>query len=74
VAAGETEYETIIVEKERGRARITLNRPEKLNALSRQLQAELRQALWDADRDTRVHAVILRGSGTLLLCRVRPDP
>jgi enoyl-CoA hydratase len=63
LAAGETEYETIIVEKERGRARITLNRPEKLNALSRQLQAELRQALWDADRDTRVHAVILRGAG-----------
>ena len=30
-----TEYTSIIVEKERGRARITLNRPEKLNALSR---------------------------------------
>lgn len=57
------EYETIIVEKERGRARITLNRPEKLNALSAQLQAELRHALWDADRDTRVHSIILRGAG-----------
>ncbi|MDA1240303.1 MAG: crotonase/enoyl-CoA hydratase family protein [Chloroflexi bacterium] len=56
-------YETIIVEKERGRARITLNRPEKLNALSRQLQRELRAALLDADRDNRVHAVILRGAG-----------
>ena len=63
MAQGEVEYETIIVEKERGRARITLNRPEKLNALSRQLQGELRQALWDADRDTRVHSVILRGAG-----------
>ncbi|MCB9492072.1 MAG: crotonase/enoyl-CoA hydratase family protein [Dehalococcoidia bacterium] len=59
----EPQYETIIVEKERGRARITLNRPEKLNALSRQLQRELREALWEADRDTRIHCVILRGAG-----------
>ena len=57
------EYETLIVEKERGRARITLNRPEKLNALSRRLQSELGQALWDADRDDSVHSVILRGAG-----------
>ncbi len=59
----EQAYETIIVEKERGRARITLNRPEKLNALSRQLQSELAAALRDADGDTRVHCVILRGAG-----------
>ncbi|MEZ4502142.1 MAG: crotonase/enoyl-CoA hydratase family protein [Dehalococcoidia bacterium] len=58
-----TEYTSIIVEKERGRARITLNRPEKLNALSRGLQQELRQALWDADEDNRVHSVIIRGAG-----------
>jgi enoyl-CoA hydratase len=57
------EYETLIVEKERGRARITLNRPEKLNALSGRLQEELRIALLDADQDTRVHCVILRGAG-----------
>ena len=57
------EYQTIIVEQERGRARITLNRPEKLNALSRQLQDELGAALRDADADTRVHSVILRGAG-----------
>ena len=61
--AEEAGYETIIVEKERGRARITLNRPEKLNALSRQLQSELARALHDADDDTRVHCVILRGAG-----------
>ncbi len=59
----EQAYETIIVDKERGRARITLNRPEKLNALSRQLQSELATALRDADNDTRVHCVILRGAG-----------
>ncbi|MSP21539.1 MAG: crotonase/enoyl-CoA hydratase family protein [Dehalococcoidia bacterium] len=58
-----SQYETIIVEKERGRARITLNRPEKLNALSRRLQAELAAALHDADEDTRVHSIIIRGAG-----------
>jgi enoyl-CoA hydratase len=55
--------ETIIYEVERGRARITLNRPEKLNALSIQLQQELHEALWEADNDTRVHAVIIRANG-----------
>ena len=63
MAQAETQYETLIVEKERGRARITLNRPEKLNALSRRLQSELGQAMWDADRDDRVNSVILRGAG-----------
>lgn len=57
------DYEAIIYEVERGRARITLNRPEKLNALSIQLQQELNHALWEADNDTRVHTVILRGAG-----------
>jgi enoyl-CoA hydratase len=57
------DYEVIIYEVERGRARITLNRPEKLNALSIQVQEELNHALWEADNDNRVHAVILRGAG-----------
>jgi enoyl-CoA hydratase len=58
-----TEYKTIIVEVESGRARITLNRPEKLNALSLELQTELNEALWEADNDNNVHAIILRGNG-----------
>jgi len=57
------EYNTIVYEVERGRARITLNRPEKLNALSAELQRELNDALWEADNDRAVHAVILRGAG-----------
>ncbi len=56
-------FETILYEVDRGRARITLNRPEKLNALSLQLERELNQALWAADDDASVHCVILRGAG-----------
>lgn len=55
--------QTIIYQVERSRARITLNRPEKLNALSQQLQVELNEALWEADNDNNVHAVIIRGNG-----------
>jgi enoyl-CoA hydratase len=57
------EFENILYEVENGRARITLNRPEKLNALSIQLQRELNTALREADNDTAVHCVILRGQG-----------
>ncbi len=57
------DYNAITYEVENGRARITLNRPEKLNALSFELQTELNEALWDADNDNNVHAVILRGNG-----------
>jgi enoyl-CoA hydratase len=57
------EYENILYEVENGRARITLNRPEKLNALSVALQRELNHALREADNDTRVHCAILRGQG-----------
>ncbi len=57
------DFRTIVYEVERGRARITLNRPERLNALSGELQRELNSAMLEADNDTRVHAVILRGAG-----------
>ena len=56
-------YETILHEPSDGVARITLNRPEKLNAISWQMQEELQQALWQADRDPAVHVVTLRGAG-----------
>ena len=56
-------FDSIIYEVADGRARITLNRPEKLNALSLKLQSELNEALWEADNNTDVHCVILRGAG-----------
>ena len=56
-------YELITYEVRDGAARITLNRPEKLNAISLQMLEELNEALWDADDDTAVHAVSIRGAG-----------
>ncbi|MEN8160578.1 MAG: crotonase/enoyl-CoA hydratase family protein [Myxococcota bacterium] len=56
-------YEHILYEVADGRARITLNRPKRRNALCPPLLDELEQALWDADDDKRVHCVILRGAG-----------
>ena len=46
-----------------GIARVTLNRPEKLNALSPQLQAELIECLTNADEDPDIRVITLRGAG-----------
>lgn len=57
------EYESIRYEVEEGRARITLARPGSHNALTARLLEELEHALWEADDDSRVHCVIVRGEG-----------
>ena len=57
------DYQDIIYERDGGKARIILNRPEKMNALTRMLQQELNHALWEADNDTQIHVVILKGAG-----------
>ena len=47
-----------------GVRRLTLNRPEKRNALSNALRAELFAALEAADKDADVRVIILRGAGS----------
>ena len=44
-------------------ATITLNRPDRMNALSRNLEAEIHRALDEADTDRSVRAIILTGAG-----------
>ena len=56
-------YENIRYEVESGRARITLNRPKKLNSISYEALKELEHAVWEADDDSAVHCIILRGEG-----------
>lgn len=60
---GKADYEQIRYEVEDGRARITLARPDKHNAMTARLLEEMEHALWEADDDSAVHSVILRGDG-----------
>ncbi len=56
-------HEFILTERCDGVAVITLNRPEKLNALSFGLARELDEALTEYETDETVKAVILTGAG-----------
>jgi enoyl-CoA hydratase len=44
-------------------ARITLNRPEKLNAINDAMPPELREAVATANADDAVHVIVLAGAG-----------
>ena len=56
-------YETILVEKKGATMVITLNRPEKLNAMNGQMLEEIDQVLAELRRDTATRFVILTGAG-----------
>lgn len=56
-------YETLLVEQRDGIVVLTINRPDKLNALNDAVIAELGRAAEVAATDAAVHAVILTGAG-----------
>jgi enoyl-CoA hydratase/carnithine racemase len=56
-------YETIRVDVAENIQTITLHRPERLNAFTRQMMQELIDAFGAADADDRVRAVIVTGAG-----------
>src|SRR5215470_5576517 len=56
-------YSTIILERLDGVARITLSRPERVNAVNRAMLAELGAALDEAEADPAIRAVIVQGAG-----------
>ena len=57
------QFEQITYEVKAKTAIVTLNRPEKRNALSGRLLRELHAALMEADEHNAVHCVVLRGAG-----------
>jgi enoyl-CoA hydratase len=61
-------YETLLTSREAGVARITLNRPEVRNALSRTMVDELEAALAAAETDAAAHVIVLAGAGDKAFC------
>jgi enoyl-CoA hydratase/carnithine racemase len=56
-------YETILVEEEDGVGIITLNRPDKLNAMNRLLSRELHDAVQGFEADDSIGCIVLTGAG-----------
>lgn len=56
-------YEAIIYAKKNKAAKITLNRPEKMNAINGVMFREILAALDDAEQDDSVRAIVITGSG-----------
>ncbi len=56
-------YATVLLERRDAIGFVTLNRPEVLNALNRQLIRETRAALEELEADASIRVVILRGAG-----------
>ncbi|WP_407151135.1 enoyl-CoA hydratase/isomerase family protein [Bradyrhizobium sp. ORS 86] len=56
-------YSTILYDVDDRVAWITLNRPDKMNALSLKVCAEFQDALAVADRDPEVRVVVVKGAG-----------
>ena len=56
-------YETVLYAVSDSICTISLNRPEKLNAWTRQMHFELRDAMHRAGADPAVRVIILTGAG-----------
>jgi enoyl-CoA hydratase/carnithine racemase len=53
----------LLVEKEGHVATLTLNRPERMNAISGPMLEALSEALVDCDRDPEIRAIVVTGAG-----------
>lgn len=56
-------FETIVLERKDGVATLTLNRPEKLNAINRKMTEELNGAVVEVAKDRDVRALVVTGAG-----------
>lgn len=66
--AGDFNFKSILYEKHAGRATVTINRPEKLNAINHQVLSELNAAFKDASWDDSVAVLVLTGAGEKAFC------
>jgi enoyl-CoA hydratase len=56
-------YQTLLTSLENGIFTITINRPDKLNALNKQVMLDLNDAIQEVEKNVDIKAVILTGSG-----------
>ncbi|MAT05272.1 MAG: hypothetical protein CL424_09550 [Acidimicrobiaceae bacterium] len=56
-------YETLIVDRQDKILEVTLNRPDKLNALSKQLLADLNSAIKSVEHDDDISVVVIKAAG-----------
>ncbi len=56
-------YETLLYDKRGGIGYVTVNRPQKLNALNRQVMEDLHSCFLTLQKDDEVRAVIITGAG-----------
>ncbi len=62
------DFKTILYEKRDGRATVTFNRPDKLNAINHDVLTELNLAFKDASWDDSVAVLVLTGAGERAFC------
>lgn len=62
------EFENIIYEQEGGIARLTINRPEKRNALNKAVRQEIRTVIAEIERDKAIRVAVITGAGSKAFC------
>lgn len=56
-------YEHLVYEKQAHRVTLTLNRPERINALNERLTREFEAAMLQAEDDDEIRVVVIKGAG-----------
>jgi dihydroxynaphthoic acid synthetase len=62
------EFQDILYEKKEGKAQITINRPDKMNAVRTKTLEEMARALEDVKDDYSIGVVVLTGAGDRAFC------
>lgn len=56
-------FETILLEKKEGIAKLTLNRPDRMNAFNEKMMQEMGEAVQETNQDDEVRVLVLTGAG-----------
>jgi 2-(1,2-epoxy-1,2-dihydrophenyl)acetyl-CoA isomerase len=61
-------YSTLLTESDAGVLTISLNRPESYNAFNEQMKKDLLDAFKEAENDSSVRCIVIRGTGDKAFC------